>query len=195
MKNVLIVVLIIASLTLAGGLLFWFFVGSQIKDGGRMENPEADRAGKELVEFSWYQNHMNYDECFSLQFYLEKDQPMLTGWFTSREDGESRENGTDERSNPIPWPLTWVQWFELQNGLTESDLPEFQEPSPYELDGTLSQIQLVWRLRNQEITETYNGRDASELKDLVFRIAEEAYAGSQQETVPLPSIERKGSPE
>ena len=78
-----------------------------------MENPDAYRAGKDLIEFTWQQNHMNSCKCFSLKFYRENDMPLLTGRFLSRENGETRESGTDAFSNPVPWQLTWVQWFDL----------------------------------------------------------------------------------
>ena len=60
LKIALIIVSVIAVITLAGVLLYRFFIGSRIQDGGRMENPDAYRAGKELVEFEWRQNHRNY---------------------------------------------------------------------------------------------------------------------------------------
>ena len=43
-----------------------------------MENPDAYRAGKDLVEFEWRQNHRNYYSSFSLKFYQENDMPLLT---------------------------------------------------------------------------------------------------------------------
>ena len=46
-----------------------------------MENPDTYRAGKDLVEFEWRQNHRNFYSCFSLKFYREKDMPLLTGRF------------------------------------------------------------------------------------------------------------------
>ena len=67
-----------------------------------MENPDAYRAGKDLIEFTWQQNHMNSCRCFSLKFYRENDMPLLTGRFLSRENGEARESGTDAFSNPVP---------------------------------------------------------------------------------------------
>lgn len=80
-----------------------------------MENPDAFRAGKDLVEFEWRQNHRNFYSSFSLKFYQENDMPLLTGWFPSQSGGdEIRESQTDAFSDPIPWQLTWVQWFELQ---------------------------------------------------------------------------------
>ena len=50
-KAALITVLVIALLAPTGCSLYRLVVTSQIKDGGRMENPDAYRAGKELVEF------------------------------------------------------------------------------------------------------------------------------------------------
>ena len=92
-----------------------------------MENPDAYRVGTELVEFEWRQNHRNYYSSFSLKFYQENDMPLLTGWFPSQSGGdEIRESQTDAFSNPIPWQLTCVQWFELQNVLAESELPEYE---------------------------------------------------------------------
>ena len=92
-----------------------------------MENPDAYRAGKELVEFEWRQNHRNYYSSFSLKFYQENDMPLLTGWFPSQSGGdEIRESQTDAFSNPIPWQLTWDQWFVIHNMLAETDRPEYR---------------------------------------------------------------------
>ena len=85
-----------------------------------MENPDAYRAEKNLVEFEWRQSHRNFYSSFSLKFYQENDMPLLTGWFPSQSGGSKvRECGADAFSNPVPWQLTWVQWFELQNMLAE----------------------------------------------------------------------------
>mgnify|MGYP007128391932 CR=1 FL=1 len=101
-KIALLIVLATAFVMLAGVLLYRYFIGSRIQDGGRMENPDAYRAGKDLIEFTWQQNHMNPCKCFSLKFYRENDMPLLTGRFLSRENGEARESGTDAFSNPVP---------------------------------------------------------------------------------------------
>lgn len=94
-----------------------------------MENPDAYRVGKELIEFRWQQTHTNSNRCFTMHFYLENDLPVLTGRFLSPDGGETRENGRDASSTPIPWQLTWVQWFELQNTLAEAALPAYEKPS------------------------------------------------------------------
>ena len=148
-----------------------------------MENPDAYRAGKELVEFEWRQNHRNYYSCFSLKFYQENDMPLLTGWFPSQSgDDEVRESRTDAFSNPIPWQLTWVQWFELQNMLAETDLPEYRKPSSDAVDETDSEIRVVWRTDDGDETQTLSGSHAEALEALVLGIAEEAYAASKLET-------------
>ena len=183
MKAALITVSVISLLTLAGCLLYRFAVTSQIKDGGRTENPDAYRAGKELVEFEWRQNHMNFYSCFSLKFYQENDMPLLTGRFPSQSGGdEIRESQADAFSDPIPWQLTWVQWFELQNVLAESDLPAYRKPSSDSYDEVDSEIRIVWRTDDGDETQTLSGSHAEALEALVLGIAEEAYAASKLET-------------
>ena len=109
--------------------------------------------------------------------------PLLTGWFPSQSGGdEIRESQTDAFSNPIPWQLTWVQWFELQNVLAESELPEYRKPSDESYDETDSKIWIVWRTDDGEKTQTLSGSQAEALEDLVLGIAEEAYAASKLET-------------
>ena len=148
-----------------------------------MENPDAYRVGKELVEFEWRQNHMNFYRSFSLKFYQENDMPLLTGRFPSQSGGdEIRESRMDAFSNPVPWQLTWVQWFELQNVLAESDLPAYRKPSSDSYDEVDSEIRIVWRTDDGEFTETRSGKNAEELETLALRIAEEAYAAAQVET-------------
>ena len=183
LKIALIVVLVIAVITLAGVLLYRFFIGSRIQDGGRMENPDAYRAGKELVEFEWRQNHRNFYSCFSLKFYQEDDMPLLTGWFPSQSGGdEVRESRMDAFSNPVPWQLTWVQWFALQNTLAESDLPAYRKPSSDSYDEVDSEIRTVWRTDDGNEVQTLSGSQAEALETLVLGIAEEAYAASKPET-------------
>ena len=182
-KAALITVSVIALLALTVCSLYRLVVTSQIKDGGRMENPDAYRAGKELVEFEWRQNHRNFYSCFSLKFYQENDMPLLTGRFPSQSGGdEIRESGADVFSNPIPWQLTWVQWFALQNMLAESDLPAYRKPSSDSYDEVDSEIRIVWRTDDGDEAQTLSGSHAEALEALVLSIAEEAYAASKLET-------------
>ena len=160
-KAALITVSVIALLALTVCSLYRLVVTSQIKDGGRMENPDAYRVGKELVEFEWRQNHMNFYRSFSLKFYLENDMPLLTGWFPSQPGGdEIRESGADAFSNPVPWQLTWVQWFELQNVLAESELPAYRKPDSDSYDETDSEIRVIWRTDDGDETQKLSGSHA-----------------------------------
>ena len=108
--------------------------------------------------------------------------PLLTGRFPDPSGDEMRESETDAFSNPIPWQLTWVQWFELQNMLAESDLPAYRKPSPNVQDETDSEIRIVWRTDDGDETQTLSGSHAEALETLVLSIAEEAYATSNLET-------------
>lgn len=187
-KIALLIVLATAFVMLAGVLLYRYFIGSRIQDGGRMENPDAYRAGKELIEFRWQQTHMNSSRCFTMHFYLENDLPVLTGRFLSPDGGETRENGRDASSTPIPWQLTWVQWFELQNTLAEAALPAYEKPSHDAAEEANSEICVVWRTEDGEQSEKCSGEDAAALETLVLRIAEEAYGTSQLEAgLPRPA--------
>ena len=109
--------------------------------------------------------------------------PLLTGWFPSQSgDDEIRESQTDAFSNPIPWQLTWVQWFALQNMLAESDLPAYRKPSSDSYDEVDSEIRIVWRTDDGDEAQTLSGSHAEALEALVLSIAEEAYAASKLET-------------
>ena len=57
-----------------------------------MENPDAYRAGKELAEFEWRQNHRNYYSCFSLKFYQENDMPLLVSKPIRRRRGKRKQD-------------------------------------------------------------------------------------------------------
>ena len=190
-KIALLIMLATAFVMLAGVLLYRYFIGNRIQDGGRMENPDAYRAGKELIEFRWQQTHTNSSRCFTMHFYLENDLPVLTGRFLSPDGGETRENGRDASSTPIPWQLTWVQWFELQNMLAEAALPAYEKPSHDAAEEAGSEICIVWRTEDEEQSEKCSGEDAAALETLVLRIAEEAYGTSQLEAG-LPGLAPKG---
>ena len=105
--------------------------------------------------------------------------PLLTGRFPSQSGGdEIRESQADAFCDPIPWQLTWVQWFELQNALTESDLPAYRKPSSDSYDEVDSEIRVVWRTDDGDETQTLSGSHAEALEALVLEIAEAAYTAS-----------------
>lgn len=109
--------------------------------------------------------------------------PLLTGWFPSQSGSdEIRKSRTDAFSNPVPWQLTWLQWFALQNMLAESDLPAYRKPSPNVQDETDSEIRVIWHTDDGNEIQKLSGSHAEALETLVLSIAEEAYATSNPET-------------
>lgn len=131
----------------------------QPSDGGTgMENPEANRVGKELVQFDWIQTSDNQDECFNLEFYLEDDYPTVKGSYY--------DASTESNVDVMPTDLTWTIWYDLQNTLAEMELPQSQED-------TTSKMTIVWR--NDDTTETIEleGSSADDLKEKVLEIIRE----------------------
>ena len=162
-------------LTLAGCSLYRHFVTNQIMDGGGMENPDAMRDGMELIEFSWHQNHASGSRCFALDFYLEDEIPVVSGSFQSRNSAEVLQSGKDTSSKVTSWPLTWVQWFDLQHTLAATELPEYRSTSSDVSDETDSRITIVWRDGGEEKTVTLDGSNAETLEVQVLDLVQEAY--------------------
>lgn len=126
----------------------------QPSDGGTgMENPDANKLDKELVQFDWTQT------SFNLEFYLEKDYPTVKGSYYDA----SAESNVDV----MPTDLTWTIWYDLQNTLDEIELPNAQED-------TTSKITIVWR-NADNTTETIEleGSEANDLKEKVLSIVSE----------------------
>lgn len=177
MAAVLIILLTFAVLIAAGTLflLYRHFVTNRIMDGGGMENPDAQRDDKELVEFEWRQTRAEVERCFSLRFYLEDEEPSLVGCFTDAQSGEKRQIGTGASSDPSALTLTWVQWFELQHTLGMLELPEYSNPSRGETGADESRITIRWRDGGTEKTMTLDGSGAEEAEAQVLGIAQGAY--------------------
>ena len=150
-----------------------------IKDGGRMENPEQTKAGKELASLSWTQTDSDSSRCFALDFYIEDEVPMVSGSFISRDSKEMIETRKDASSKTIPWSLNWVQWFDLQNTAAESELPEYDKPDADVQDEADSRLVITWLKDGKEITAMLDGGDAQELEEKVLTLAQEAYDASR----------------
>ena len=150
-----------------------------IKDGGRMENPEQTKAGKELASLSWTQTDSDSSRCFALDFYIEDEVPMVSGSFISRDSKEMIETRKDASSKTIPWSLNWVQWFDLQNTAAESELPEYDKPDADVQDEADSRLVITWLKDGKEITAMLDGGDAQELEEKVLALAQEAYDASR----------------
>lgn len=132
----------------------------QPSDGGiGMENPDANKLSKELVQFDWTQTSLEQEECFNLEFYLEEDYPTVKGSYYDA----SAESNVDV----MPTDLTWTIWYDLQNTLDEIELPNAKED-------TTSKITIVWR-NADNTTETIelDGSEANDLKEKVLSIVSE----------------------
>lgn len=129
--------------------------------GGRMDNPEANRASKELVEFTWEQTSSDIEECYDLGFYLEDDYPVVKGSFFDTNKNEI------VISDEEPWDLTWVIWYDLQNTLDEMELATANTT-------TTNKITIVWR-NDDGTTETkeFDGSNANDLKEKVLTMMNE----------------------
>lgn len=182
LKFVGLFVLAAILLTLASCSLYRHFVSNQIMDGGGMENPDAVRDGMELIEFSWHQNHASGSRCFALDFYLEDEIPVVSGTFQSRNSDEVLQSSKGASSKVTSWPLTWVQWFDLQHTLAATELPEYRIPAPDASDETASRITIVWRDGGEEKAVILDGSNAETLEAQVLDIAQEAYDAAKQET-------------
>ena len=194
MKKASIIALTIVSavvfIALASVSLYRYFVDSRIQDGSRMENPDTYRAGKDLVEFEWRQNHRNFYSCFSLKFYREKDMPLLTGRFPGpiRRRDERKRNGCVFQPNPLAalrgcnglnFRICWQSRIcpRTESRLRGSDATGNREEGPTEpKSGSFGAPD-----DGNEI-QKLSGSHAEALETLVLRIAEEAYATSNLET-------------
>lgn len=118
-----------------------------------------------------------FTEILPGEGYASADRPV-SGPIQRRD--ERKRNGCVFQPNPLA--LTWVQWFELQNMLAESDLPAYRKPSPNVQDETDSEIRVIWRTDDGDEIQKLSGSHAEALETLVLSIAEEAYAASNLET-------------
>ena len=64
------------------------------------------------------------------------------------------------------------RWQELANYLRKAELAPYQSPDPQLLDGTDSKLELTWSADGQQITETFDGRSADGLFELLQDITQ-----------------------
>ena len=149
----------------------------------------------ELVEFTWDQNAMSYDECF--QFWIKTTQkdlsdPRLYCRYTNPETYERVEIGDDDpvgfqgfglggtrlAENETWLPVSPERWAELADFLRRAELSAYQAPPPGLLDATSSIIAVTWRENGEEFTNRYGGgTSARDLLKLLQDIAGEVSGG------------------
>ena len=152
----------------------------------------------ELVEFSWYQSAMSYDDCF--QFWIKTTQqdlsdPRLFCRYTDPETYERVEIGDDDTigfqgfglggtrlaENETWLPVPPERWAELADFLRHAKLSVYHAPSPDLMDATSSIIEVTWREDGAEFTNRYSGgTSAHDLLKLLQDIAGEAAGDGRQ---------------
>ena len=167
---------------------------------GELEPEEMREVSEmaELVEFSWYQSAMSYDDCF--QFWIKTTQqdlsdPRLFCRYTDPETYERVEIGDDDTigfqgfrlggtrlaENETWLPVPPERWAELADFLRHAKLSVYHAPSPDLMDATSSIIEVTWREDGAEFTNRYSGgTSAHDLLKLLQDIAGEAAGDGRQ---------------
>lgn len=154
-----------------------------------------------LMEFSWHQSAMNHDDCFDFWMKTteeDPEQPYLYCSYTNpetrerielgdemfiyragqqkkaeAEPGGKSESGVTAETEPTRCPrIPHERWQELANYLRKAELAPYQSPDPQLLDGTDSKLELTWSADGQQITETFDGRSADGLFELLQDITQ-----------------------
>lgn len=83
----------------------------------------------------------------------------------SEADSKS-EVPTETESERCP-KISHERWIELSDFLRKAELSPYRSPDPQLLDGTDSKLELTWSADGQQITETFDGRSADGLLELL----------------------------
>ena len=84
------------------------------------------------------------------------------------EPGATSESGVTAETELARCPrIPHERWQELANYLRKAELTPYQSPDPQLLDGTDSKLELTWSADGQQITETFDGRSADGLFELL----------------------------
>lgn len=84
-----------------------------------------------------------------------------------KSEADSKSEVTTE-AGPESCPrIPHERWQELANYLRKAKLAPYQSPDPQLLDGTDSKLELTWSADGQQITETFDGRSADGLFELL----------------------------
>lgn len=78
---------------------------------------------------------------------------------------------TETESERCP-KISHERWIELIDFLRKAELSPYQSPDPQLLDGTDSKLELTWSADGQQITETFDGRSADGLFELLQDITQ-----------------------
>lgn len=194
MKKLVIAAGGIVIVIVAGFFLYRHFVINSIMDGPFMENISPDESETEtvsdpepasasdpeavsartlpetaaLVEFSWHQSAMSHDGCFDFWMKTTEENPEQPYLYCSYTDPETRERIElgDEMFKNCP-TIPYERWQELSAFLRKAELAPYQSPDPNLLDATDSKLELTWSADGQQLTESFDGRSADGLLELL----------------------------
>lgn len=141
-----------------------------------------------LVEFSWHQSAMSHDGCFDFWMKTTEENPEQPYLYCSYTDPETRERielgdemfiyraerqkkggaeVTTETENERCPRIPYERWQELSDFLRKAELVPYKAPDPNLLDATDSKLELTWSADGQQITESFDGRSADGLLELL----------------------------
>lgn len=141
-----------------------------------------------LVEFSWHQSAMSHDGCFDFWMKTTEENPETPYLYCSYTDPETRERielgdemfiyraerqkkggaeVTTETENERCPRIPYERWQELSDFLRKAELVPYKAPDPNLLDATDSKLELTWSADGQQITESFDGRSADGLLELL----------------------------
>lgn len=79
-----------------------------------------------------------------------------------------KESGMSEETENTRCPkIPHERWQELSAFLRKAELAPYKDPDPNLLDGTDSKLELTWSADGQQITESFDGRSADGLLELL----------------------------
>lgn len=165
-------------------------------EGGAEEIREPSEMA-ELVEFSWHQGAMSFDDCFDFWIRTtegESAAPCLYCDYTDPETGERiklgeedigfQEYGIDgmkpaeDETRPTV-PLD--RWTELAGFLRKAEFAAYTPPPPELLDAAESRIQITWRENGETFTNSCSGFGAHNLLELLQDIAGKVSRRAEEE--------------
>lgn len=85
------------------------------------------------------------------------------GKLEAEKESDANEETEDTRCPKIPHEC----WQELSDFLRKAELAPYQDPDPNLLDGTDSKLELTWSADGQQLTESFDGRSADDLLELL----------------------------
>ena len=88
------------------------------------------------------------------------------GQLEAEKESDANEETEDTRCPKIPHEC----WQELSDFLRKAELVPYQDPDPNLLDGTDSKLELTWSADGQQLTESFDGRSADGLLELLQEI-------------------------